>query len=324
MLGDSCEDFSRGIVEQLHLAAARGVACVPLLQHLDHHVVRGLVDEGNQHLLTVQQIISGVVLRHGGLGNLPDKVPGQNVGEGVPQLFHIGLVDVAGFRGAHVGDGVIMAVDSAFRQKLGDNFRLRGGVKAHLAATKTVFFIGEQLVQGNHRVFAGEIGRDVVGVGDADVGGGVGCDVGNDVVVNFAVVRVQPEIHGDVGIQGFKIRDGLFVDVHLGHVGVVFRPEGDLIAPGGVKVVRNLVGDGSGGIFPGGKRAVTAGEGKGQHKGKRERKQFFHPFTPPLETPSMIFFRKIRNSTISGREMATTAAIMAGMFSRPKPFSRIS
>ena len=38
----------------------------------------------------------------------------------------------------------------------------------------------------------------------------------------------------------------------------------------------------------------------------------------------MIFFRKIRNRTISGTEMTTTAAIMAGMFSRPKPFSRIS
>ena len=38
----------------------------------------------------------------------------------------------------------------------------------------------------------------------------------------------------------------------------------------------------------------------------------------------MIFRRKIRNSTISGTEMTTTAAIMAGMFSRPKPFSRIS
>ena len=38
----------------------------------------------------------------------------------------------------------------------------------------------------------------------------------------------------------------------------------------------------------------------------------------------MIFLWKIRNSTISGTEMTTTAAIIAGMFSRPKPFSRIS
>ena len=38
----------------------------------------------------------------------------------------------------------------------------------------------------------------------------------------------------------------------------------------------------------------------------------------------MILLRKIRNSTISGTEITTTAAIIAGMFSRPKPFSRIS
>ena len=49
-----------------------------------------------------------------------------------------------------------------------------------------------------------------------------------------------------------------------------------------------------------------------------------YPFVPPLATPSMIFLRKIKNSTISGTEMTTTAAIIAGMFSRPKPFSRIS
>ena len=324
MLGNCCEDFARGVVEQLHLAAARRVARTLLLQHLDHHVVRGFVDEGDQHLLTVEQEIPGAVLRHGGFGDLPHKVPCQDVGEGVAQLFHVGLVDIAGFRGAHVGDGVIVAVDGAFRQKLMDNFRLGGGIEAHLAAPKAVFFIGEQVVQRNHRVFAGEIGRDVVGVGDADVGGGVRGDVGNDVVVDFAVVRIQPEIHGDVGIQRFKVRNGLLVDVHLSHVGVVFCPEGDLIPPGGVEFVGNRIGTGSGGILPGGKRTVAAGEGKGQRKGKQQGKQLFHPFTPPLETPSMIFFRKIRNRTISGREMATTAAIMAGMFSRPKPFSRIS
>lgn len=38
----------------------------------------------------------------------------------------------------------------------------------------------------------------------------------------------------------------------------------------------------------------------------------------------MTLRRKIRNSAISGAEMTTTAAIIAGMFSRPKPFSRIS
>ena len=51
---------------------------------------------------------------------------------------------------------------------------------------------------------------------------------------------------------------------------------------------------------------------------------FSYPFVPLLETPSMIFSRKIRKSTTSGIEITTTAAIMAGIFSRPNPFSRIS
>ena len=52
-------------------------------------------------------------------------------------------------------------------------------------------------------------------------------------------------------------------------------------------------------------------------------KQSF-PLVPPLATPAMIFLWKIKNRMIRGREMTTTAAIMAGIFSRPKPFSRIS
>ena len=37
----------------------------------------------------------------------------------------------------------------------------------------------------------------------------------------------------------------------------------------------------------------------------------------------MILLRKTRKSTISGMEITTTAAIMAGMLSRPKPCSRL-
>ena len=49
-----------------------------------------------------------------------------------------------------------------------------------------------------------------------------------------------------------------------------------------------------------------------------------YPLVPPLATPAMTLRRKIRNSRIRGTEITTTAAIIAGMFSRPKPFSRIS
>lgn len=45
---------------------------------------------------------------------------------------------------------------------------------------------------------------------------------------------------------------------------------------------------------------------------------------PPRATPDMICFRYPRNSRIRGMEITTTAAIIAGMFARPKPLSRIS
>ena len=119
----------------------------------------------------------------------------------------------------------------------------------------------------------------------------------------------------DARVQRLKILNGLLIDGHLIFVGVVFGPEGDFIFPALVKGVRHREGV----LLP---RTVAPA----QHKtpGQQQRKQAFHPLVPPLATPAMIFLRKIRNSTISGTEMTTTAAIMAGMFSRPKPFSRIS
>ena len=56
----------------------------------------------------------------------------------------------------------------------------------------------------------------------------------------------------------------------------------------------------------------------------KEKTTYHHPFVPPLETPSMILSLNNKNSTMRGNEITTTAAIMAGIFSRPKPFSRIS
>ena len=207
------------------------------------------------------------------------------------------------------------AAKGALLQKLGDHLLRVRPVIPQLAAAEAVLVIGKQRVQRGHAVGAGQVGGDVVRVGDAHVGGGARGNVGDDVVVDFAVVGVQPQIHVDVGVQRLKILDGLLIDRHLIFVGVVFRPEGDFIVPGVVKGLRHREGD----LLPG---TVAAA----QHKapGQQQRKQAFHPLVPPLATPAMIFLRNSRNSTMSGTEMTTTAAIMAGMFSRPKPFSRIS
>ena len=175
---------------------------------------------------------------------------------------------------------------------------------------------------------------NVVGVSDAHIGGGIRGDVGDDIVVDLAIVGIQPQVDRDVGIQLLEAGDGTIVDLHLGHLGIVLGPEGNFVIPGGVEGFRNfenllLL------------RAVAGGEGNQEDKNQEQTAKFpeiatpvctparndsviFHPFIPPLETPAMIFFRKIRNRTISGAEMTQTAAIMAGIFSRPKPFSRIS
>ena len=71
--------------------------------------------------------------------------------------------------------------------------------------------------------------------------------------------------------------------------------------------------------------AVAGGERKEKRRNKQKNNNFLHhPFVPPLETPDIILRLKMRKITISGTEIATTAAIIAGTLSRPKPFSRIA
>ena len=82
----------------------------------------------------------------------------------------------------------------------------------------------------------------MVRVGDAHVGGGIRCNVCDDVIINFPIVRIQAKIYSDIGIQSLKIRNCLLVDVRLGLIGVVFCPEGNLVVPRGVK----FLGDGKG------------------------------------------------------------------------------
>ena len=45
----------------------------------------------------------------------------------------------------------------------------------------------------------------MVRVGDTYVRSGACGDVGDYIVVDFAVVRVKPKIYSDIGVQGFKI-----------------------------------------------------------------------------------------------------------------------
>ena len=320
MSRDAVQQCLGGVVEDLHLAAVGGVARALLAQHLDHHVVRGFVDEGQQHLLPVDgEGAVGILCGGRRLGDLPHEVPRQRLRQLIAQRLHIGLIHIARLGGAHERHGVVTAGKAALLQKLGDHLLQRGGVVFQGAAAQPVLHIGEQGVQRCHHIGAGEVGGDVVGVGDAHVGGGVGGDVGDHVVVDLAVVGVQPQLHRDVGIQCLKVGNCFVVDVHLGLVGVVLGPERDLVLPGLVKAVRH--GEG---VLSAGAVAAAQRQQRGQRQRQRGDAQMSHPLVPPLETPSMTLLRNRRNSTISGTEMTTTAAIMAGIFSRPKPFSRMA
>ena len=124
VLRNRVKQFRGGIIENPDFSAVRRISGVKLLQHLDHHVVRGLVDERNQHLFPIQNEGAVRIFRRSRFRNLPDEIPGQGFRKGVAQGFHIVLIDVAGLRGTHVGNRIIMAADGAFLQKLGNDFRL--------------------------------------------------------------------------------------------------------------------------------------------------------------------------------------------------------
>ena len=106
----------------------------------------------------------------------------------------------------------------------------------------------------------------MVRVGDTYVRSGACGDVGDYIVVDFAVVRVKPKIYGDIWVQGFKIGYGLFIDFGLGFVCVVFGPESDLVISGGVK----LPGNGKGTLVL---RAMTACKQSHRRKGSQGKKQ---------------------------------------------------
>ena len=146
-------------------------------------------------------------------------------------------------------------------------------------------------------------------------------DVGYYIVINLSVISVQPQGDMNIRIQLLKIRYSLFVNFDLRPIGVVLRPKGNIVIPCCVELPRHdkLIKA---------SRAMAGGQYRKYCHQKSYRKQYgyklFHPLVPPLETPSIIFFLNTRNRTISGTEMTTTAAIIAGIFSLPKPFSRMA
>ena len=229
VLCDIQKEILRRVVEKTDLPLRRGIGCIFLGQIFDHHIVGRLIDERNHDVLTIHRIGSVAVFLRGRLGNLPDEVPGQCLRQGVAQFFHIGLIHIAGLGGTHEGQGIIMPLDAALGKELRNDLLLRRRVESQTASAKAVSLIRQKLIQRHHRILAREVSCDVVRVGDADVRRRVRGDVGDDVVINFSVIRIQLQIHRDVWVKGLKIGNCLLIDIGLGLVRIVFRPEGKLI-----------------------------------------------------------------------------------------------
>ena len=262
MLRHIIEDLFRGIVKNLDVTGAGGIARALLAQHGDHHIVRRLVDKGDHGFLTVDKEVALGILCHSGFRNLPDEIPCEGFRQFIAQRFHIGFVHIAGFRGAHIGNGIMMVAESALCQKFRHDLLLSRCIEQHLTAAQTVLFVGKQVIQRDDGVCTGHIGGDMVRISDADIGSGVRGDVGDNVVIQPSIIGIQPQIDFDIGIELFKTGNGLLVDLHLRQVGIVFCPEGDLVIPAGVKAFRNRKGIQTSGT-------VTTGKHRGnQHQQK--------------------------------------------------------
>ena len=146
MRSNGIKQLCGSIVKNFNIAVSGRITGALLLQHLDHHVVGGLVNKGNHDLLTVKCKGSICILLRRSLRNLPDEIPGQGFRQGITKLFHIGLIDIAGFRGAHIRQGIIMTVKLTFLQELRNDLILCRTVEEKLRTVQPVFFIGKKCI----------------------------------------------------------------------------------------------------------------------------------------------------------------------------------
>ena len=169
------------------------------------------------------------ILLHGFFTDFPNKIPCQHIGNGITQCFHISLVDIAGFRRTHIGHGIILITDFAFFQEICHDLILSHRVIENLTAAETILFICKELIQRDNAIVAGDIGGNMVRIGNTDIGGGVGGEVRDDILIDGVIVREQFQGHIDIGVNGFKIRHCLCINFLLGFVVFILCPECDLI-----------------------------------------------------------------------------------------------
>ena len=65
----------------------------------------------------------------------------------------------------------------------------------------------------------------MIRIGNTYIGSRIGGNIGNHVIIDSAVIRIELERYLDVGIQLFKILNGLPVNIRLRLIGIIFSPE---------------------------------------------------------------------------------------------------
>ena len=226
MAADHAQKIFCRIVEDQDFPLFRGIPRVFLLEHRDHHVVRGLVDNRNHDLLPVQGKVPRRIFCHGFLTDLKHVIPCHDLRKLISEFFHIGLIDIDRFRGTHEGNRILLSGKDALFEKLGNDLFLFHSVKLQLAAAEPVLFVVKELIQRNNHIVSGHIGGDVIGIGNADIRGGVGCDIGDDIVIDLAVIVVDPDIDMNIGIQLLEGSDRILVDPGLILIRIILCPEG--------------------------------------------------------------------------------------------------
>ena len=78
----------------------------------------------------------------------------------------------------------------------------------------------------------------MIGWSDADVCRRVSRNFCDDIIINFPVIRAQPQVGRDVPDKALK-SEMAFINIGLRFVRVVLGPESDLIGPESIEFVRN-------------------------------------------------------------------------------------
>ena len=237
------QNFSRCIVKNLYASRCIRIARVLLGEHLDHHIVGGLIDKGDHNRLSVYLIRAVAIFFKRGIRYLPDEIPGKNIGHLVSESLDVGFVNVAGLCGTHIWEGVKSVTNITLVHKLVYHLVVGRSIKIDLAAAKTVFCINNKIVQRNDGIRARNIGGNMVGIGDTNVRSSSRLNICDYIVVNIVVIRIVLYSDVNVGVKSLKLLDCSVIYLSLTTIVFIFSPKHDFVLFGRIKAIGNFKGN---------------------------------------------------------------------------------